>query len=90
MTRKQWLVLRDLADRANDETRQCWPSVAEIVDTTSLAGSTVWAALARFRAEGIVLVVQVRPELHIAKMFIGSKVHATNILACTSIPQQIS
>jgi hypothetical protein len=54
ITPMQKLVLMDLADSANRDTRQCWPSVDRITERTGAGRRTVFDALDVLEGRGLI------------------------------------
>jgi pyocin large subunit-like protein len=50
------LVLRALADRANDDGSSCYPSVLTLAKETSLSRKTVQTTLRSLQARGLVVI----------------------------------
>ena len=51
----QRLVLLSLGDQANDDARECWPSVALICRRTALSRRCVQGSLRRLEAAGFIV-----------------------------------
>jgi len=59
LTAGEWKVLVVVAERANDETRQCYPGLPLLADETNLSEDGVTKALQRLAARGLELRVPV-------------------------------
>jgi hypothetical protein len=51
-TRQAWRLLRQLADYAKDETGQCWPSAAALIDDLGMARRTIFKLLRELQDGG--------------------------------------
>lgn len=54
LTASEKLVLLVLADSANNETHQCWPSQKKLAEYTGLSKRTIWAAVDSLAKKGMI------------------------------------
>jgi DNA-binding transcriptional MocR family regulator len=54
LTASEKLVLLVLADGANHETHQCWPSQKKLAEYTGLSKRTIWAAVDSLTKKGMI------------------------------------
>lgn len=54
LTPSEKLVLLVLADSANNETHQCWPSQKKLAEYTGLSKRTIWAAVDSLTKKGLI------------------------------------
>lgn len=54
LTASEKLVLLVLADSANNETHQCWPSQKKLAEYTGLSKRTIWAAVDSLTKKGMI------------------------------------
>lgn len=53
-TDREWVLLEWLADFANDQSRQCWPSAEKLMERTAFSRATIFRFLHRFEVDGVV------------------------------------